>query len=447
MWASARRLGKDLGTRFLEGTMLVHGGPSGRGRSTIIDATQNLGGHPVEQLQRGLSGTGVPGTVRGLFDEDMGRTRAEGMAGWLTQQGNAMWSLFDWLHPKKGKTANETFMTNGINWMKNNVGSELNPMTMPFSDATIRFMEASAGRGRTVRDVVRGLQKPELEGTSLADRLGTALTRSIFSVRDVPSDSVVSGDEFTSFEALERSIIGERYGTSAAGDPKEKRTARVARIRSEEQIRMLFRGAYERVHREGWRTGGWDAVVSELIDISDDIEWHVGDGGSGFRLIPGRTKQQLSTLGKFIAAQPEEARAYAIDFTLDGVKRAFDSDAAQALGWMVQRQEVDGAIAERVFDAIMHPRTGVLLRLLDDKSQKRQALPTYYRVWRAVVNETDADSLQPSDRRVYERLARRFTAIDPTQVDMPGVIETLGPIVPDLLPKQFLTNPEAGARR
>jgi hypothetical protein len=434
-----RREGVKFAAKVGEGVAYVVPGPNGDGRKSMIDATQQLGGHPIEHAMRALQGGSIASRV---FDNDPGRARAEGVMGWLFQQSYAARVLNPFGPREKNRTRGEAAVVELTSWLQRNIGSDMNPATAIMSDTSVRFFEATVTGGTPLREAIAGMRRPEAEAEHPLSRIGTAALASVFHLKRAPDDSVFESRHYDNIDEFTTAILGDigMKSTDPVSSELEHR-AGIAHRRSVDAVKGIFRGSFELVSREGAFGGGMQADLFPRIAIWDDIELFndPDTGDSRYQLRAGKRESDMSDLGRFIARQPKSEQSLVISAMRRNIQRAFDTGGFEALVRMSDRRAVDGAVAIRVFDALLNPRSDALLLAIKDgiEDDSPGSKRTWFNVWNAMASEIDRTDLKEELWSVYDSVGRRMQTYAYSHVDVPSPLprEVLKASRFDLLPR------------
>ncbi len=365
---------KELLNLIFSGQITTVAGPSGLGRSTVIDFTPFLAGTPAEY------GMKAARSMTSIWDKDLGRTRNEGLSGFVS----GLYRDFEFVKrsfiPRQGRTNMEELTQGVSDFFRSNLSSELNPMTFWFSSTAVQAFEASQGQAPT-RDMLRGIYRPEYAHSPMGGRLAQALWTSVLPISEVSATRTVDLRNLTTAEEVLQNWVGARYGSDMAGAPQEERFAAVGRKNSQQQVRDLVHGVYS-IHLRG-RSGG-NTFIQELDSRVDafraDLEQDPKLRGD-FQRLKSKPANERSLLGRFVAGQEEGVRTYAIQGVFRELGLAYESHSLRALASLMDRRAVDAPLAMRMWDAITHDKGLNMMHLINKEIDNSKALPAFYQVW------------------------------------------------------------------
>ena len=427
---------QQLGWKARAGVGMVAAGPRVGGRSTVSNLTNFTANHPAEFYSDAMSGSN---------EGDAVRQSVSGVYGYIGSTVGGLTSF--WTDFVRGNKDASEWMKVLADVLPQTFGADLNPSTLFMSKTSRNFFEASVLGGHSIDDAVDGIHRPEAEATGTGVELVAAGFRSLLPTSEVSGRGIVNTHEASRWDEIATMIAGEKSSGKrhTLSNEEQKTVQRVAR-KTRAQFSALMRGLYE-TRDSSWQHGGTEQRVARELDMSGFAEAYDDHGFTGKRLRDRNDPNTyFGTLGNFVADQPAEDQEYALYAVDFWRKRMLDThnNAVGNLITMMDYGEVDGALAGRVMDSILHQDPWEIVNVMH-KELIHEGVSKNLNVWHQVFRDTQKDMRDRVRASSSTAIRRRFVALEdyfskavPSDPAAGPPLESLGARGPELLPKDFV---------
>lgn len=433
-----------------QGTLMVNAAPNWYGNGALIDTTHYLSATPFEFMLRMAKDVGVGKFAADVKSgnvletgADMARAMAlsDAMQGWTTQHMLGALMAGGGVISSLAGRGTEDQLVRSLEWMRDQVAGDMNPLTAPFSKSAQTWFEATALRGTPIREAVLGMRRGQARELGDARRMAGAGLSMFLPVQEVPARRGMVQRMRSPLDRIRDAIIGERY--PAAREVSGFTEDHKAYNKMEPIARRAFDGVVRGIYENSRRMGAMSAPLGvrlgeELRFLTAGVEEvRNGDGSVSMRLRAGYQPQ--GELAQFVARQKGLEQEYALRSLRDMVEGMTERlpAATTALHRALESNSIDGSVAMRIWSAVVDPQPQRVLEIIAEDMGDPRNHAALSMVWEGVrqdlaseLGEGGVKSLP--GQRLYLRLEEEFRALGDVDFDAP-VSARAADVAPGLL--------------